>query len=139
MAGRDGEEVPDQRLGEGEEELPDPDVEEVPIPNPDDTPPPRGVVPKRGRPKGSTRLSKEDILRRLASRPKVTSTPRTRAMATRGIREDPSPLVSVDIASLIKVPTFPAPRTRETIDLGAKTRTNPRKSVQITEEIESES
>jgi hypothetical protein len=38
---------------------------------------------------------------------------------------------------LIKVPTFPATTTLETIDLGAKTRTNPRKSVQITYEVES--
>ncbi len=56
MAGRDGEEVPDQHLGNGEEDLPDPDVEEEPIPNPDNVSPPReGTVPKRGRPKGSTR------------------------------------------------------------------------------------
>jgi hypothetical protein len=140
MAGRDGEEVPDQHLGKVEEDPPDPDVEEEPIPNPDNVPPVReGTVPKRGRPKGSTRLSKEDILRKLASRPKVTSTPRVRAMATRKTREDSSPLASVDIASLIKDPTFPAPTTLETIDLGTRARTRPVKSVQYTDEVESES
>jgi hypothetical protein len=83
----------------------------------------KGIVPKQGRPKGSTKLSKEKILRRLASRPKVTFSPRVQAVSTRKTREDPHPLGSIDIASLIKDPTYPEPTVLETDDLGTKAKT----------------
>ena len=124
LAGRGGD-VPIQHPDEREPRPPDSDVEEVPDPepdpnpepdsNPEPAPSPKGTVPKRGRP----RLTKEDILRRLPPKAKVTSTPRTRT-TTRGTREGPSPLTGVDISSLIKVPTFPAPMILETAELGAK-------------------
>jgi hypothetical protein len=73
----------------------------------------------------------------LPPKAKVTSTPQTRS--TRGTREGPSPLTRVDISSLLKAPTFPAPKILETADLGARVRTNPKKSVQIAGDLESES
>jgi hypothetical protein len=135
MEVRDGEEVPDQHLGAGEEDPQDIDEE----PNQDNVPPVReGTDPKRGRPKGSTRLSKEEILRKLASRPKVTSTPRVKAVSIRRIREDPRPLGSIDIASLIKDPTYPEPAL-ETADLGTRVKTRQTKSVKYTDYLDSES
>jgi hypothetical protein len=125
MAGRDGDvpdPSPDEEEDQDEEEpSPNPDPDPEPDPNPEPAPP-----PKRGRPK----LTKEEILKRLSSKAKakVTSTPQTRS--TKGTKEGLRPVAGVDISSLIKVPTF---------ELEAKAKTNPKKSVQITEELESES
>ncbi len=110
MAGRDGE-VPDPPPDDvPDEEVPNPNPEPDPEPDPEPVPPPKGTVPKRGRP----RLTKEDILRRLPLKAKVTSTPQARS--TRGTREGLRPVSGVDISSLIKVPS---------IELGAKAKANP--------------
>ena len=117
MAGRDGD-VPDPPQEENqEEEEPSPDPDPGSDTNPEPAPP-----PKRGRPK----LTKEEILQRISSRTKakakVTSTPQTRS---KGVKEK-EPLAGPGISSLIKAPTF---------ELGTKPKTNPRKSVHITEEL----
>jgi hypothetical protein len=139
MAGRDDEEVPDQHLGEGGEDPPAQDIDEEP--NLDEVPPLRKDT-RELRPRGKprlARLTKEDIFRKLANRPRGTSTPRVKAAPTRKSREDPRPLGRLDIASLIKDPMYPEPaKALGTVELGTRVRTRPTKSVRYNDDLESE-